>query len=95
MKTGKTRFNGSLLAAPAICKDGTRIFVEFTIVRIRNDDGKLLGSAAILRDVTTRWNQRIAVWDEWLVDRWSLLRWADDGGRWVDGGDATVQKVQV
>lgn len=38
-------------------KDGTRISVEFTIVLIRDDDGKLLGPAAILRDVTARWNQ--------------------------------------
>ncbi len=57
MKTGKTQYSRSLLAVPAIRKDGTRISVEFTIVLIRDDDGKLLGPAAILRDVTARWNQ--------------------------------------
>jgi len=57
MKTGRTQYSRSLLAVPAIRKDGTRISVEFTIVLIRDDDGKLLGPAAILRDVTARWNQ--------------------------------------
>lgn len=57
MKTGTTRYNRDLLAVPAIRKDGTRISIEFTIALIRDADGKLLGPAAILRDVTTRWNQ--------------------------------------
>jgi PAS domain S-box-containing protein len=57
MKTGRTQYSRSLLAVPAIRKDGTRISVEFTIVLIRDDDGNLLGPPAILRDVTARWNQ--------------------------------------
>ena len=57
MKTGRTQYSRNLLAVPAIRKDGTRISIEFTIVLIRGADGKLLGPAAILRDVTTRWNQ--------------------------------------
>lgn len=57
MKTGKTQYSRNLLAVPAIRKDGTRISIEFTIALIRNDDGKLLGPAAILREVTARWNQ--------------------------------------
>jgi len=57
MKTGRTQYSRSLLAVPAIRKDGTRISVEFTIVLIRDDDGNLLGPAAILRDVTARWNE--------------------------------------
>jgi signal transduction histidine kinase len=42
---------------PALRKDGTRISIEFTIAMIRDAHGKLLGPAAILRDVTARWNQ--------------------------------------
>ena len=57
MRTGRTQYSRSLLAVPAIRKDGARISVEFTIVLIRDDDGNLLGPAAILRDVTARWNQ--------------------------------------
>ncbi len=57
MKTGRTQYNRNLLAVPAIGKDGTRISIEFTIVPIRDRDGRLLGPAAILRDVTARWNR--------------------------------------
>jgi PAS domain S-box-containing protein len=57
MKTGKTRYSRNLLAVPALRKDGTRISIEFTIALIRDANGKLLGPAAVLRDVTARWNQ--------------------------------------
>lgn len=57
MKTGRTQFSRNLLAVPALRKDGTRISIEFTIALIRDANGKLLGPAAILRDVTARWNQ--------------------------------------
>jgi PAS domain S-box-containing protein len=57
MKTGRTQYSRSLLAVPALRKDGTRVSIEFTIVVVRGEDGKLLGAAAILRDVTERWNQ--------------------------------------
>jgi PAS domain S-box-containing protein len=57
MKTGRTQYSRNLLAVPALRKDGTRISIEFTIALIRDAEGKLLGPAAILRDVTTRWNQ--------------------------------------
>jgi PAS domain S-box-containing protein len=57
MKTGRTQYSRNLLAVPALRKDGTRISIEFTIALIRDKEGKLLGPAAILRDVTSRWNQ--------------------------------------
>ncbi len=57
MKTGRTQYSRNLLAVPALRKDGTRISIEFTIALIRDANGKLLGPAAILRDVTARWNQ--------------------------------------
>jgi PAS domain S-box-containing protein len=57
MKTGRTQYSRNLLAVPAIRKDGTRISIEFTIALIRDANGNLLGPAAILRDVTARWNQ--------------------------------------
>jgi PAS domain S-box-containing protein len=57
MKTGQTRYSRNLLAVPALRKDGARISIEFTIALIRDANGKLLGPAAILREVTARWNQ--------------------------------------
>jgi PAS domain S-box-containing protein len=58
MATGETRYGpGELLAVPALRKDGTRISVEFSIAMLRDDRGALLGIAAILRDVTARWER--------------------------------------
>jgi PAS domain S-box-containing protein len=57
MATGSTRYAGELLAVPAMRKDGTRISVEFSMVLVRFSNGEILGSAAIVRDVTTRWQK--------------------------------------
>lgn len=53
METGKSRYGESdLLAVPGLTKDGRRISVEFTIVLMRDPQGRVSGIAAILRDVT-------------------------------------------
>jgi PAS domain S-box-containing protein len=58
MQTGKSRYGaGDLLAVPAQRKDGTRVSVEFTIVPLHDSAGRMLGMAAILRDVTQRFNE--------------------------------------
>ena len=58
MATGETRYGpGEMLAVPAMRKDGTRISVEFSIAMLRDDRGSLVGIAAILRDVTERWER--------------------------------------
>ena len=57
MQTGSTRYGRELLAVPAIRADGTRLSVEFTIVPLRDETGYLFGIAAILRDVTARWQR--------------------------------------
>lgn len=57
--TGVTRYGrDQLLAVPAIGKDGRRISVEFSIVMLRDAAGDLLGIAAILRDVSQRWQEQ-------------------------------------
>jgi PAS domain S-box-containing protein len=62
MRTGESRYGaGEILAVPALRKDGTRISVEFTIVPFRGDGGRMVGIAAILRDVTTRFEQTRAL----------------------------------
>ncbi len=62
MRTGTSRYgSGDLLAVPAIRKDGSRISVEFTIVPFRDDAGRMLGIAAIMRDVTKRFEEMRAL----------------------------------
>lgn len=58
MRTGQTRYgDGQILAVPATRKDGTRLSVEFTIVPFADSDGRMTGIAAILRDVTARFEE--------------------------------------
>jgi PAS domain S-box-containing protein len=58
MQSGKTRYGaGDLLAVPAVRKDGARISVEFTIMLFHEDGGAVSGIAAILRDVTRRFEE--------------------------------------
>ena len=62
MRTGESRYGaGDTLSVPAIRKDGARISVEFTIVPFRDDSGTMVGIAAILRDVTARFEQTRAL----------------------------------
>jgi PAS domain S-box-containing protein len=56
--TGKSRYGaGDLLAVPAMTAEGRRISVEFTITPLTGDKGEIVGMAAILRDVTARFNE--------------------------------------
>ena len=57
MATGVTRYGRELLAVPGIRKDGTQISLEFSIVLLRDSNGEPLGPAAVLRDVTARWQK--------------------------------------
>ncbi|CAO3437413.1 PAS domain-containing protein [Azospirillum argentinense] len=58
MKTGESRYgSGDLLSVPATRKDGIRISVEFTIVPLKDADGAMLGMAAVMRDVTARFDE--------------------------------------
>ena len=61
METGQTRFAKDTLKVPAVRKDGSRMSLEFSVSMVRDDRGKLLGVAAILSDVTERWNKEKAL----------------------------------
>ena len=62
MRTGRSRYgSGDLLSVPALRKDGGRISVEFTIVPLKDAGGAMLGMAAILRDVTARFEETKAL----------------------------------
>ena len=65
VRTGKTRYgSGDVLAVPALRKDGTRISIEFTILPFPDRTGRILGMAAILRDVTQRFEELKRLRDE-------------------------------
>lgn len=56
MRTGESRYSaGALLAVPALRRDGTRVSIEFTIVPFQDPTGRMIGMAAVIRDVTERY----------------------------------------
>ena len=55
MAAGASKYAADLLAVPGLRKDGVRISLEFTITLVKDDEGRVLGAAAIIRDVTARW----------------------------------------
>lgn len=57
METGETRYGLEPLTAPGVRKDGSRISLEFSIVMLKDAGGKVEGVAAVLRDVTARWEK--------------------------------------
>jgi len=57
MQTGITKYGRDALAVPALRKDGSRISIEFTIVLVRSAEGGMIGAAAIVQDVTARWER--------------------------------------
>lgn len=62
VRTGKTRYgSGDVLAVPALRKGGARISIEFTILPFSDQAGRMLGIAAILRDVTKRFEEMKAL----------------------------------
>src|SRR5438067_9583971 len=61
MQTGTSRYGRQMLAVPALRKDGTRISIEFHVVVLHDPTGALAGMAAIVRDVTERWERERAL----------------------------------
>jgi PAS domain S-box-containing protein len=58
METGESRYgHGDLLSVPGIGKDGQRISLEFTIIPLKDAEGRLTGMAAVMRDVTKRFEE--------------------------------------
>lgn len=69
MASGVSRYGkGELLAVPATRRDGKRVSLEFTITLIRDEAGALIGPAAIIRDVSERWQR-----DRELMERLTTL----------------------
>jgi PAS domain S-box-containing protein len=58
MASGRSRYGeGDLLAVPGLRKDGTQLSLEFTIIPVHDAGGRMNGVAAILRDVTARFEE--------------------------------------
>ena len=58
MQTGRSRYGeGRMLSVPAIRKDDAPISVEFTIVPLKDEHGRMAGMAAVMRDVTARFQE--------------------------------------
>lgn len=58
MATGESRYgHGDLMAVPGLRKDGSRISLEFTIVPLLDENGRMEGMTAVLRDATKRFDE--------------------------------------
>jgi PAS domain S-box-containing protein len=57
MQSGSSRYSTDLLSAPALQKGGSRISTEFSMVMVKDEAGEMLGVAAIIRDVSARWQR--------------------------------------
>jgi PAS domain S-box-containing protein len=58
METGVCRYDrGDLLSVPALTRSGQRISVEFTIALLKDEQDHPIGTLAILRDVTTQFEE--------------------------------------
>jgi PAS domain S-box-containing protein len=62
MESGASRYGqGDVLAVPGTAKDGRQLSLEFTIVPLRDGSRGLIGLAAIMRDVTKRFEETRAL----------------------------------
>jgi PAS domain S-box-containing protein len=61
MDTGETRYGNELLKVPALRKDGKKLSIEFSILLVRDRQNQIIGSAAIIRNVTERWKKEKAL----------------------------------
>lgn len=58
MSSGQSRYSGGdTLAVPALRRDGGQLSVEFTLAALKNPEGGVAGLAAVMRDVTPRFEE--------------------------------------
>ena len=55
MGTGTTRYGSQLLKVPAIHRDGRTLSIAFSVAMLFDEDHKVTGVAAVIRDETARW----------------------------------------
>jgi PAS domain S-box-containing protein len=54
MLTGYTRYGDKLLSVPATHRDGRRLSIEFSVALLRDEDDRIVGISAIMREVSER-----------------------------------------
>lgn len=57
MASGVTKYRTGLLSSPGITAVGGRVSLEFSMVLLRDAAGAMTGCAAIMRDVSERWQR--------------------------------------
>jgi PAS domain S-box-containing protein len=55
IETGTTRYGSQLLKVPANHKDGRSLSIAFTVAMLFDENHKVTGIAAVIRDETARW----------------------------------------
>ena len=55
MATGETKYGDALLKVPASHRDGRRLSIEFSVALLRDDEAKIAGIMAVIRDASERW----------------------------------------
>jgi PAS domain S-box-containing protein len=55
METGTTRYGSQLLKVPANHKDGRTLSIAFSVAMLFDENRKVTGVAAVIRDETARW----------------------------------------
>lgn len=54
METGQSRYGTDLLSVPALHRNGQRLSVDFSIVMLKDEQGKVTGIASLMRDMTAQ-----------------------------------------
>ncbi len=58
MESGRSHYGeGDVLSVPALHKNGTTLSVEFTTITLKDGSGVMIGMAAIMREVTKRFEE--------------------------------------
>lgn len=58
MAAGTTKYGRELLGVPAVRRDGSRFSLEFSVALLETPEGGIIGVAAIMRDVTERFQEQ-------------------------------------
>ena len=54
MESGQSQYGTDLLSVPSTHRDGQRLSVDFCIAMLKDDQGKVEGIAAVMRDMTAQ-----------------------------------------
>jgi PAS domain S-box-containing protein len=62
MESGQSRYPvGHILSVPARRKDGSQLSIEFTVVALKDGEGRITNIVAVMRDATARFDEMKAL----------------------------------